>query len=122
MFNILCDALSLLFIVSGIFFIISLIFIKLISFDNKEGFSVVLKGMAEDEELYSKIYAAYLEANMFNLVKVNRIIVLDYGVSERMKEDCLSLFENSNILSFVKCENCEALAENICEKAEDNIF
>lgn len=122
MFNVFCEALSLLFIVGGIFFFIMLIFIKLITFDNKDGFCVVLKGTAQDDDLFAKIYAAYLEANMFNFVRVNRIVVLDYGVSSKVKEDCLSLFSNSDIVTFVNANDEDKLFLNVLENDEHNVF
>ena len=107
-FDILCDGLSLLFIISGMLFLISLIFIKL-SKGKEDGFLVVLKADENTEDLCARVYSAFLEANMFNFLKVNKIVVLDYGVEERVKKDCLTLFENSDILTFVNPEGTNGL-------------
>ena len=104
MFDIFCDGLSLLFIISGMLFLISFIFIKLMSSENKEGFYVVLKADGTEKDLYGRIYSAFLEANMFNFYKVNKVIVLDYGVSDSVKKECMYAFGNSDILTFVKAE------------------
>ena len=38
---------------------------------------------------------------MFNLIKVNRVLVLDFGVSEKTKEICTGFFKNPEIVLFV---------------------
>ena len=101
MFEFICDVLSLFFIICGMLFLISLIFVKLLKTD-KKGFFVVLKADERDEDLYRRICSAFLEANMFNFLKVNKVVVMDFGVKEKVKEDCLSAFSNSEILFFVK--------------------
>lgn len=108
MFEFVCDALSLFFIICGMLFLISLIFIKLTSFKNDKGFFVVLKADENDEDLYAKISSAFLEANMFNFLKVNKVVVLDYGVEDSIKEDCLSVFGRGGILTFVNPSEAES--------------
>ena len=119
MFLIISDILSLLFIICGMLFLISFVFIKLVSFKDKEGFFVVLKADEKDDDLYGRVYSAFLEANMFNFFKVNKVVVLDYGVSESVKNECLSLFENSDILSFV---NPYEAKEIFTEEREEIIY
>ena len=101
MFHIITEALFLLFIVFGIFFLLYALCVKLLEQDNKNGFSVILPGYADDDRLCQKIYAAYMEANMFNLIKVNRVLVLDFGGSEKTKEICTGFFKNPEIVLFV---------------------
>ena len=76
MFELFCDGLSLFFIICGMLFLISFIFVKLISLNEKDGFFVVLKADEKDEDLYRRITSAFLEANMFNFLKVNRLLSL----------------------------------------------
>ena len=107
MFELFCDGLSLFFIICGMLFLISLIFVKLISLNEKDGFFVVLKADEKDEDLYRRITSAFLEANMFNFLKVNKVVVLDYGVKESIKKECLSAFESSGVLVFTSPEEAQ---------------
>lgn len=121
MFDALCDGLSLLFIISGMLFLISFIFIKL-SKGKDDGFYVVLKADENTEDLYSRVYSAFLEANMFNFLKVNKVMVVDFGIKESVKKDCLSAFDNSDILMFVNPEEAVTALGTKEEITEEFIF
>lgn len=121
MFELFCDGLSLFFIICGMLFLISLIFVKLISFNDHKDFFIVLKADENDDNLYRRISAAFLESNMFNFLKVNRIVVLDYGVEENIKRDCLSAFEGSGVVLFVKPDEAVDLFSTSIENEEEYI-
>ena len=120
MFELFCDGLSLFFIISGMLFLISLIFIKL-SKGKDNGFFVVLKADENTEDLYGRVYSAFLEANMFNFLKVNKVMVVDFGIKESVKKDCLSAFDNSDILMFVNPEDVGAVLGAEEERTEEII-
>lgn len=122
MFDFICDGLSLFFIICGMLFLISLIFIKLYSLKNKKGFFVVLSADERDEDLYGRITKAFLEANMFNFFKVNKVVVLDFGVKEAVRECCISAFGKGGILEFVKPEEAEAFFGAEEEETEENFI
>ncbi len=82
--------LSLLLILTGLFFIFYLILNRLLFSTGENGFYTVVIGKSDDETLCDKIYGAFIQANTLNFSKKQPVYVIDCGLSEKQKE----LFSN----------------------------
>ncbi|MGN1194759.1 MAG: hypothetical protein ACI4SB_04690 [Acutalibacteraceae bacterium] len=92
------SALGVVFLFLSVFFICTVILCRLILPGEKGGYYTVIPGLPDDEQLAQKVFAAYIQTNIFTLIKKNMIIVLDYGVSEQVKRECSEILGEHNIL------------------------
>ena len=90
-----------------------IVFEKLLCGRANRGFYEVVLGLPDDEKLPEKVYAAFLQVNLFNFIKVNRVVVVDFGVSEKIKDDCVSIFSNPKNVVFIEKDDFERMADKI---------
>ena len=76
------SALGVVFLFVSAFFICTVILCRLVLPGEKSEYYTVIPGFHDDERLVQKVFSAYLQTNIFTLVKKNMIVVLDFGVSE----------------------------------------
>ena len=77
---------------------------RLIASDGKNGFYTVIPGFENDEHLAQKVFAAYVQTNLLTVCKRSSLIVLDFGVSEKMKRECSEILGGHEVL-FLKKED-----------------
>lgn len=85
------SALGVVFLFLFVFFVCTVILCRLILPGGKSGYYAVIPGFPNDEQLAQKVFAAYIQSNLFTLVNKNTVIVLDYGVSEKVKQECTEI-------------------------------
>lgn len=103
MLNTIFDALMLIFTLIGIFFVCYIVFQKVLR-RRANGFFALVPGFPDDERLPEKVYSAFVEANLLNFLRVNKVIVLDFGVSERLKFECENLIGCDKNVRFIEIE------------------
>lgn len=80
--------LSLLLILTGLFFIFYIILNRLLFRTGENEFYTVVIGKSNDERLCDKVYSAFIQANTFNFSCRKPVYVVDCGLSEKQKELC----------------------------------
>lgn len=100
MWAVIIYTLALMLMILGLFFASYMFFNKLILPETGRNFITVISGKSDDEELYLKVYYAYIQTNLFNFSSCNSIMVVDYGVSDEMKEMCYEMISRKNDLLF----------------------
>lgn len=100
-------ALGFVFVLCGMFFVCYIIFSKVMTPKGFGGFFAVIPGTANDESLPEKVYAAFVHANLLTFWQHNEVIVLDLGVSEKIKEQCRNIMNGKGDITFFKAEEIQ---------------
>lgn len=100
-------ALGIVFLLCGIFFVCYIIFSKCMTPKGFGGFLAVIPGKAGDDSLPEKVYAAFVQANLLTLWGHNEVVVLDLGVSEKVKEQCRNIMYGKGDIAFCKADEFE---------------
>lgn len=91
--------LSLLLILTGLFFLFYVILNRLLFITGDDEFYTVVIGKSDDEKLCDKIYSAFIQANTFNFSKRRPVYVVDCGMNRKQKELCSnSLYPEGSII------------------------
>ncbi len=104
MFSSLVCFFALILILCGLFFIFYLVISKLITQDS-DGFFVAVIGCDDGEILHSRIYNAFIQANMMNFGKKRPVYVFDCGLSEKAKRDIVEAAVPGCRIIFLKSED-----------------
>lgn len=104
-------ALGIVFLLCGVFFVCYIIFRKVMTPKGFGGFFAVIPGREGDESLPEKVYAAFVQANLLTLWEHNEVIVLDMGVSEKVKEQCRNIMYGKGDIAFYKADDFESIVE-----------
>ena len=92
------SALGVVFLFLAVFFVCTFLLCRLIYSGEKNGYYAVIPGFPNDEQLVQKVFATYMQTNLFTLVNKNTVIVLDYGVSEQVRRECEQLLGGHSVL------------------------
>lgn len=114
MLEMLMDALSLIFILCGMFFVGYIIFQKLLLGRKCRKTVTLMAGFKDDDKLPEEVYAAYMASNLLNIVKKNEVIVLDFGVEKSVKEACINIVGDSRNVIFCPREEIEDIIGHLC--------
>ncbi len=114
MFETVIDALSLIFILCGMFFLGYLIFQKTMRGRKSKKVLTIIAGFSDDERLPEEVYAAFLASNLFNFINKNEVIVIDLGVEQSVKDACKNIVGGENNVYFCKTDNFKDIIGLLC--------
>lgn len=95
--DLLC-ALGVVFVLLLLFFVCIAVLCRLLLSGKDGSYYTVIPGFENDDRLVQKVFAAFLQINLFSFMKTNTIVVLDFGVSEQVKRECAELLGDQNVL------------------------
>lgn len=98
-------AFSLILIVCGLFYLFSLLICYMLCGKSKDGICTVIFHEGTNEELYDKVYTAFLQNDFFTPFTKRPIIVIDNNVPEIVKMQCRMITEPWSNIHFVKPED-----------------
>ncbi len=110
MLSSLLYALSLIFIIIGLFYLFSFFLCFLLCGKRKNGIYTVIYHDGTDEELYDKVYTAFLQSDFFTPFVKRPIIILDNGIPEGVKNQCKFIVEPWSEIHFVKYDEIESIS------------
>ncbi len=84
------SAVVLLLLLLGLFFLFYIIFNRLLFKTGKDEFYTVVMGKSGDKELTDKVYSAFLQANTLNFCGRKPIYIVDCGLSDSEKQQCVN--------------------------------
>lgn len=114
MFETIIDALSLVLILCGMFFIGYIIFQKVLQGRGTGKVVTLMAGFPEDKKLPEEVYAAFVASNLLNFINKNEVIVVDFGVEESVKEACKNIVGDDKNVFFCPKEKFEDIIEHFC--------
>jgi len=97
-------AIGVIFILLGIFFVLYIIVRKALTPKGTGSFFALVPGTSDDERLPEKVYAAFIQANLLTFWEHNEVIVLDMGVSDKVKEQCRNIMSAKGEVVFCKAD------------------
>lgn len=98
-------ALCLIFTVFGVFYLFSLLACYFLSGKNKGGIYTVIVHSGTTDELYDKVYSAFLQSGFFSPFAKRPIIVIDNNIPENVKCTCKFIVEPFSQVYFLKSED-----------------
>ena len=111
MLNSLFCGVCLIFAVCGAFYLFSLLVCYFLCGKNKGGIYTVIFHNGTADELYDKVYSAFLQGDFFSPFAKRPIIVIDNNIPENVKSTCKFIVEPFGQVCFVKNEDSIKLDE-----------
>lgn len=112
MIKIISDCIFTLLSLFGFAFLLYII-LKKILLKGASCFTVIV-GESEDDRLSEKVFAAVIDANLTNLSKRNKVIVLDRGVTLAAKRACQHILNGDDDVVFCGGDDLEAVISSLC--------
>lgn len=97
-------AISLLLVLTGLFFLFYMFINRLLFKTGKDEFYTVVIGKDGDKDLPDKVYSAFLQANFFNFSHRKPVYIIDCGISEEMKKQCRTVIYPDDNVVFIHGE------------------
>ncbi|MCM1364280.1 MAG: hypothetical protein NC122_10835 [Faecalibacterium sp.] len=113
MFEDIIYALGIVMMLCGVFFVCYIIFCKIMTPKEFGGFFAVIPGESGDEYLPEKVYAAFVHANLLTFHRLNEVIVLDLGVSEKIKTQCRNIMHGKGEVEFCTADKIRDIVNRI---------
>lgn len=112
MLKCLLDCLLVIFCIFGFGCTVYIILKKLL-LKGAKYFTVII-GEKDDEKLSEKVFAAVIDANLLSFSKRSKVIVLDRGVTQSVKNACKNILEGRDDVVFYKCDEFSDIISQLC--------
>lgn len=112
MLKCLLDCLLVIFCIIGFGCTVYIILKKLLL--KGATYFTVIVGEKDDDRLCEKVFAAVVDANLFSLSKRSKVIVLDRGVTQAVKNACISTLNGEDDIVFYKCDEFSDIISELC--------
>lgn len=97
-------AISLLLVLTGLFFLGYVIINRFLFRTGKDEFYTVVVGKEGDKTLPDKVYSAFLQANTLNFSHRKPVFVIDCGIGEDLKKQCSAVIYPDDDVVFIHGE------------------
>ncbi len=104
MLSSLLYAVCLIFTICGVFYLFSLLACYFLCGKNKGGIYTVIVHNGTTDELYDKVYSAFLQGDFFSPFAKRPIIVIDNNIPENVKCTCKFIVEPFGQVYFLKSD------------------